>query len=102
MELQAGSRLFAILGSTEVIVVKAPDAPVEVTCNGAEMAIEKAAAVDGGAVVTDAAQAILIGKRYVDEQTGAEFLCVKGGPGPLVVDGRVARHKTAKPLPSSD
>jgi hypothetical protein len=94
--------LFATLGTTEVVVVKAPDAEIELTCNGVQMAIAKASAVDDSAAPTNTAEAILIGKRYIDEETGTEFLCVKGGPGPLAVDGRVAQLKTAKPLPSSD
>ncbi len=94
--------MFSTLGSTEVVVVKAPAAPVELTCNGAEMADAKSSAVDESPAPANTSDAVLIGKRYVDDETGTEFLCVKGGPGPLVVDGRVAQLKTAKPLPSSD
>jgi len=45
---------------------------------------------------------VALGKRYVDDETGAEFLCSKPGDGLLVLDGRVMSIKQAKPLPSSD
>ena len=44
----------------------------------------------------------LLGKRYVDEASGIELLCSKGGSGSLACDGRAMTVKGAKPLPSSD
>jgi len=43
-----------------------------------------------------------LGKRYVDEPTGLEVLCVKPGSGTLAADGRDLTLKSAKPLPASD
>jgi hypothetical protein len=102
VELRAGSRLFCTRGTAEVVVVKAPGGPVELTCNGVQMVTAKASAADGSPAASDTDEVILTGKRYIDEETGAEFLCVKAGPGPLAVGGRVTQLKTAKPLPSSD
>ena len=44
----------------------------------------------------------LVGKRYVDDQTGVELLCIKAGDGALYVNGERLELKEAKPLPSSD
>ncbi len=44
----------------------------------------------------------LLGKRYVDEQTGLEVLCTKPGTGSLAADGRPLTIKAPKPLPASD
>ena len=44
----------------------------------------------------------VLGKRYEDEPSGAELLCVKAGDGSLAIDGRVLPIKGAKPLPASD
>ncbi len=44
----------------------------------------------------------LLGKRYSDEASGVEILCVKPGAGSLGIDGRLLELKTAKALPSSD
>ena len=45
---------------------------------------------------------MLLGKRYVDDESDIEVLCTKAGDGALAVDGRPLVLKTAKPLPSSD
>jgi hypothetical protein len=43
-----------------------------------------------------------LGKRYYDETSDIEVLCVLEGVGPLTVDGRVLSIRAAAPLPSSD
>jgi hypothetical protein len=43
-----------------------------------------------------------MGKRFADEETGLEVLCVKPGAGTLTVDGRPIGAKEAKKLPASD
>ncbi len=48
------------------------------------------------------AEGSVLGKRYADETTGAELLCVKPGDGSLSIDGRLLPQKGAKPLPASD
>jgi hypothetical protein len=45
---------------------------------------------------------VVLGKRYVDEQSGLEVLCTKAGAGPLAADGRPLVIKAAKVLPASD
>jgi len=48
------------------------------------------------------AEGSVLGKRYADEPTGAELLCVKSGEGSLSIDGRLMPLRGAKPLPASD
>lgn len=43
-----------------------------------------------------------MGKRFTDEETGAEVLCTKAGAGSLAIDGRAIGAVEAKKLPASD
>jgi hypothetical protein len=103
-EIAAGKRLRSQACGTEVIVVRPPDQPVELTCGGSPMTAEPAAA---GATAAPAPAAgggdgAQLGKRYVDEPTGLELLCAKPGTEVPAADGRELTLKTAKPLPASD
>ena len=97
--MTAGRRLRSTVCATEVIVVRAPDVPVDISCGGYTMTSgpgqsgRLAAGHDGGT---------LLGKRYVDEQTGLEVLCTKPGAGGLAADGRPLTIKAPKALPASD
>jgi hypothetical protein len=97
MQTKAGLKLRSRTCTTEVIVVRAAPDPVELSCCGAPMTTDEV-----GEVPTGAADEVLLGKRYTDEQTGLEVLCTKSGPGALAADGRALLLKGAKPLPSSD
>lgn len=98
-DVTAGRRLRSTVCATEVIVVHAPDVPVDLSCGGHPMtsgpgrAGSPAAGYDSGT---------LLGKRYVDEQTGLEVLCTKPGTGGLAADGRPLTIKAPKALPASD
>ena len=101
MNVKVGLTLYSTVDSTAVIVVRAPDADVTVTCGGAEMTAEKPTAGAGdGAAPTQ--EGTLLGKRYNDEALGLELLCTKAGPGALAVNGTPLEIKQAKPLPASD
>lgn len=101
MELKPGTRLRSDVCATEVIVVKAPTAPVELDCGGTPMvAVTEGAA--GGAIDPVWASGTLLGKRYVLPDVGLELLCTKAGDGSLSVGGAGLQEKQAKPLPSSD
>jgi hypothetical protein len=102
-DVSAGQRLRSQACTTEVIVVRAPDRQVELTCGGHPMARDQAT----GAGTANGASAASgggtrLGKRYVDEPTGLEVLCVKPGDGTVAADGRDLTLKSAKPLPASD
>ncbi|MHB1709986.1 MAG: hypothetical protein ACYCV7_01085 [Acidimicrobiales bacterium] len=101
MELKAGSRLQSTVGSTEVVVVRAPDVPVTLTAGGVPMQSVTASVVSEG-IRPGSEGTVLLGKRYVDEAATIEVLCTKSGEGTLAVDGRPLEIKSAKPLPSSD
>lgn len=94
--VKAGTRLRA--GTAEVIVVRAPQWPVELACDG-----EPLRQPEGEVPSSTAGEATLqMGKRYVDESAGIELLCTRAGVGTLSCDGRAMLVKGAKPLPSSD
>ena len=102
-DVSAGQRLRSRTCTTEVIVVRVPDQQVELSCGGHPMATDAAigagTANGASAAGTGGTQ---LGKRYVDEPTGLEVLCVKPGGGTLAADGRDLTLKSAKPLPASD
>jgi hypothetical protein len=102
-DVSVGQRLRSQACATEVIVVRAPDHPVELTCGGHPMTTGPA---DGAGTANGASSAsgggTQLGKRYVDEPTALEVLCVKPGSGTLAADGRDLTLKSAKPLPASD
>jgi hypothetical protein len=100
-QLKTGSRLRSAVCATEVMVVAAPQADVEITCGGVPMvAIDREP--PGGSVSPDAAKGTLLGKRYVNEAGDLELLCTKPGEGSLGVAGALLTVKEAKALPSSD
>jgi hypothetical protein len=99
-EIAAGKRLRSQAHGTEVIVVRAPDQPVELTCGGSPMTAEPAAGTP--APPSAPGEGAQLGKRYIDEQTGLELLCTKPGSAVPAADGRALTLKTAKPLPASD
>ena len=101
-QLKVGSRLRSAVCSTEVMVVAAPQADVEVTCGGAPMIDVAQERPPGGSASPDAAKGTAIGKRYVSEAGDLEILCTKPGEGSLGVGETLLRPKDAKPLPSSD
>ena len=101
-DIAAGQRLRSQAGGTEVIVVRAPDQPVELTCGGAAMTAEPAAAGAPAPAKPAPGEGAQLGKRYTDEATGLELLCTKPGSEVPAADGRPLTLKTAKPLPASD
>lgn len=102
VRLKPGSRLRSAVCTTEVMVVMAPDAEVDVRCGGAPMLDVAATPPEGGAPDPEHAGGTQIGKRYVDASGSLELLCTKPGAGSLVAGGEPLQVKGAKPLPSSD
>ena len=102
MRLKAGARLVSTVDSTEVIVIRAPSAAMEVACGGHPMVVAGAEVPVG--LQMDPAHAVgtALGKRFADEASGLEVLCTKGGDGSLSLDGAPLKPKEAKPLPASD
>jgi hypothetical protein len=98
-DLTPGKRLRSTASDTEIIVVRPPTAPVELSCGGQPMTADLVAADAGEST---AGNDTVLGKRYVDTDTGLEVLCTKAGPGVLSADGRQLTIKAPNALPASD
>ena len=66
-DLTPGKRLRSRVSDTEIIVVRSPAAPVELSCGGQPMTAELAAAAAG---VSTTEHDTVLGKRYVDTTPG--------------------------------
>ena len=98
-DITVGQRLRSAVCDTEIIVLRVPAAPVELSCGGSAMTADSGPA---GSLRPGAEGGTLLGKRYVDEKTGLEVLCTRAGAGGLAADGRDLTIKAAKALPASD
>ncbi len=101
-QLRAGARLRSAVCTSEVMVVKAPDHEVAISCGGVPVIELGAEPPAGVAIAAGADGGTQIGKRYVNEEGSLEILCTKPGDGTLAADGKALAIKSAKPLPSSD
>jgi hypothetical protein len=102
MKYKPGSRWKSTVCSAELVVVRPPKGDGELACGGSPV-VEHDGAVGGAGEVDPAfSEGVLIGKRYVDEESGIEVLGAKPGEGSLSFDGRAMPLKDAKPLPASD
>jgi hypothetical protein len=101
MQLKPGLRLSSAVCDTEVVVVKAPAADVDLRCGGHPM-VAKGDSAPGATLDEAHRDGTLIGKRYADESLGLEVLCTKAGEGSLSIASDTLMQKDAKPLPSSD
>jgi hypothetical protein len=103
MKPRPGQALASPVDSPTVIVVRAPDRDIDITCAGVGMWDPKA----GGEMpvgTTDPGQLTgsLMGKRYASEELGLELLCTKPGQGTIAVNGVPLPQLGPKPLPASD
>ena len=101
MEVKPGMRLRSAVCDTEVVVVAARRADVDLRCGGQPMALLPGEPPAAACAMTDST-GTLLGKRYAHEAAGIEVLCVKPGAGGLSVGDDPLPIKAAKPLPSSD
>jgi hypothetical protein len=102
MKLGIGQMLASAVDATMVVVVRRPDAEVELTCGGAAMVDAKDPAAGTESVDPAHSAGSLLGKRYVDASGEVEVLCTKAGTGTLAVNGTPLTVKSAQPLPASD
>jgi len=103
MKPRVGQSLSSPVDTTTVIVVRAPDSDVELTCAGVPLWDAKSGGeAPEGSADPDQLGGSLLGKRYADEELGLELLCTKGGTGTLAVNGTPIPLRDAKPLPASD
>ena len=102
MKLKVGQTLSSAVDKTSLVVVRAPEDDVAVTCGGAPM-VGPGETPDAGATAQgEAGNGVLMGKRYADETLGLELLAVKPGDYAVEVNGTPLAQKTAQPLPASD
>ncbi|MDT5337340.1 MAG: hypothetical protein QOD90_2845 [Mycobacterium sp.] len=98
-DLTPGKRLRSNGSGTEIIVVRPPASPVELWCGGQPMTANlETDAMAASSTENDT----VLGKRYVDIDTGLEVLCTKAGPGVLTADGSPLTIKAPSALPASD
>ena len=103
MTLSAGTKLKSAVCTAEGIVIRPPDVEGILCCGAAAVLLAgEAPTPDIECLILAEAGAALVGKRYVDLDTGLEVLCTKGGKGSLAIDGGAMTVKQAKALPSSD
>lgn len=102
MQVKPGSRWKSAVDTTEVVVVRPPQGEVTLECGGHPMVPQGTDAPAGLTISPDFSNGTVVGKRYVEAESGIELLGSKAGPGSLSVDGRPVQLKDAKPLPASD
>jgi hypothetical protein len=103
MKPRPGQILASPVDTTTVIVVRAPDRDIDLTCAGVEMWDPKSGG-EGPGGTADPAQltGTQLGKRYADDELGLELLCTKQGQGTIAVNGAPLPVLGPKTLPASD
>jgi hypothetical protein len=101
-DLRPGSRWWSAVCESEVIVVRAPTAPVLLRIGGAPVLAAGSDRPAGGAPAGELAEGTLLGKRYADEVSGLELLCTRSGAGTITVAGRRVTIMAPRKLPASD
>ncbi len=99
-EYKPGSRWQSQTGRGSFVVVKGPAGDGELTCGG--QAVQPQVSVGPAEKSEGADDGSIAGKRYTEDESGLEVLCVQSSDGTLAFDGRALSRKNAKPLPSSD
>ncbi len=100
--LKPGTRMRSAVCATELVVIAAPEADLEITCGGAPLVAIDQTPPPGAAPAAEASAGTQLGKRYVNQAGDLELLCTKPGRGSLAAAGTPLAIKGAKPLPSSD
>ena len=101
MKLRVGDALASAVDNTQIIVTRAPDGDVDLTCGGVAM-VEKGADRPRADADPEFMQGSVLGKRYVDAAGSIEVLCTKGGDASLALGGEMLVRAGAKTLPASD
>lgn len=101
-DLRPGSRWRSAVCESEVIVVRAPSAPVLLCIGGAPVLAAASDRPPLSELAGGLAEGTLLGKRYADEPSGLELLCTRSGAGTITVAGRRATIMAPRKLPASD
>ncbi len=101
--LKSGTRMKSQVCETQVIVVRAPEREVDLTCGGqplVDMTVEPAAGLELDPALAGGSP---LGKRFtLDGEDGLEILVTKAGAGTLADGTTPLVLKDSKPLPASD
>src|ERR1700744_1424271 len=88
MKPRLGQVLASTVDSTTVIVVRAPDGEIDLTCAGVTMWDPRCGGSSpAGEADPPPLSATQMGKRYADERIGLELLSTKPGKGTIAVNG---------------
>lgn len=100
--MKSGERLGCTACAVEVIVLRVPTAPVELSCSGAPLVAlsNRKPGEDGTHAAPESG--MVLGKRYMDVGSGLELLCTRSGAGAVAANGAPLTLKESQPLPSSD
>ncbi len=91
MKLKVGQSLASVTDTTTVIVIRAPQDDVELTCGKVAMVDPKSdAAKERQPLESTDPEGTLLGKRYIDDDNVIELLCTKAGPGPARAERQAA------------
>lgn len=101
MQLKVGEKLRSTACTTEMIVVRAPGADVDLRCGG-HAVVPASDTATKNELSADASGGTQTGKRYADDGVGIEILVTKAGQGSLSIGSAPLELKQAKALPSSD
>jgi len=101
LTIKPGTRLFSAVDATELIAVKAPADPIELTIGG-HPAVLSADERSEGTPADGHDGGVAMGKRYVDAADTIELLATKAGASVPALGGELLVLKEAKPLPASD
>lgn len=102
MRFTVGARFRSSVDDTQVVVIRAPAAPVIVTCGGHPLVPIEVEPPPGLTITPGHDGGTVLGKRYADADSGLELLCAKAGAAALFIDNRPLPMKSAKSLPASD
>jgi hypothetical protein len=100
VDVKPGTKLYSVVCTTEVVVVRAPSEPVDLRCGGRAVAL--ASAPPSAEPEPGFGEGTRLGKRYADEAQTFELLCTKAGSGSLSIGNELLQFSGAKPLPASD
>ena len=87
--------------TTSVIVMRASAGASVLTCGGVEM-VEKGQVAPPAEPDPAQLGGTQLGKRYSDQASAIEVLCLTSGEGSLALDGSPLSLQGARPLPASD
>ncbi|MFZ2174696.1 MAG: hypothetical protein WAW17_11795 [Rhodococcus sp. (in: high G+C Gram-positive bacteria)] len=100
--MKTGAKMRSAVCSTEVMVIRAGNGDITLCCGGVPMLAPDESVEGLGVPEVGLDAGTVMGKRYVDTESGVEVLCVKPGAGSVSADDRPLQLLVPKALPSSD